>query len=156
MLAYNSKGEVTSWGYKIEEHRHHISWFKLRLSEYGTQKLAEYQPLRAQRLELLLTTFQKQPVDVVSDYLRCLWTHATETIKAKIGQTLWENLAIRIVLTVPAIWDHQAQELTRKSAEMAGLMARKNTTLELIGEPEAAALAVFDDIKLQKERRLKV
>jgi molecular chaperone DnaK (HSP70) len=85
-----------------------------------------------------------------------LWSHATETIKSKIGQTLWENLAIRIVLTVPAIWDHQAQELTRKSAEMAGLMARKNTTLELIGEPEAAALAVFDDIKLQKERRLKV
>jgi len=77
-------------------------------------------------------------------------------IQSRIGKLLWENMTLKIVLTVPAIWDHKAQELTRKAAEMAGLLARNDTTLELVGEPEAAALAVFDEMRSQNNRSLKV
>lgn len=35
-------------------------------------------------------------------------------------------------------------------------MVRGTTTLELIGEPEAAALAAFDEIEDQRKRMLKV
>jgi molecular chaperone DnaK (HSP70) len=80
----------------------------------------------------------------------------TEVIQSRIGKLLWENMTLQIVLTVPAIWDHKAQELTRKAAEMAGLLVRSDTTLELVGEPEAAALAVFDELRSQKKRSLKV
>jgi molecular chaperone DnaK (HSP70) len=156
VLTYNSKGEVTSWGYRLDSHRHQISWFKLGLSEYGSQKLAQEQPERSEMLKVLAAAFRKKPAEVVGDYLRCLWTHATESIQTNIGRHLWENLQLKIVLTVPAIWDHKAQELTRKAAEMAGLLARTNTTLELIGEPEAAALAVFDEMTAQKKRSLQV
>jgi molecular chaperone DnaK (HSP70) len=156
ILTYNSKGEVSSWGYRLDSHRHQISWFKLGLSEYGSQKLAQEQPERSQLLKALMKTFKKEPVEIVGDYLRCLWTHATESIQNNIGRHLWESLRIKVVVTVPAIWDYKAQELTKTAAVMAGLLARTGTTLELIGEPEAAALAVFDEMIVQKKRNLQV
>jgi hypothetical protein len=103
----------------------------------------------------VLAQHGKGLVDVAADYLRCLWTHATEIIQSRIGRDLWENVQLRLVLTVPAIWDHKAQELTRKAAEMAGMLAWSDTTLELIGEPEAAAMAVLEEMSVQKKRSLK-
>jgi molecular chaperone DnaK (HSP70) len=102
-----------------------------------------------------MKAFGKTPVDVVANYLRCLWQHATQSIQNHLGKHLWENLDVRIVITVPAIWDHKAQETTRRAAEMAGLMTRPSTTLELIGEPEAATLAVFNEMEAQRKRMLK-
>lgn len=120
------------------------------------EQLEKDQPQRYKEFQDLMKAFGKTPVDVVADYLRALWDHSTETIRAKLGKHLWENLDLRIVLTVPAIWDHKAQETTRKAARMAGLLARPNATLELIGEPEAATLAVFNEMESQRKRMLKV
>lgn len=147
---------MSSWGYKIDTGKHQISWFKLRLSQTASEKLQHDQPQRYKRLETLLEIHDKEPVEVVADYLRCLWSHATENIQSKIGRDLWNNVQLNIVLTVPAIWDHQAQQLTKKAAEMAGLLERPGTFFELIGEPEAAALSVFDEMKWQKERHIQV
>lgn len=156
VLTYNSSGEVTSWGYRLDEERNAISWFKLCLSEKASRTLAIEQPDRNQRLQLLLKNFNKEPVDIVADYLRCLWEHVKEDIEEKTNQWLWENIQLKIVLTVPATWDHKAQEMTRKAAEQAGLTERPGTTLELIGEPEAAALEVFTEMRIQRRGDLKV
>ncbi|KAH8656043.1 hypothetical protein BGZ60DRAFT_567892 [Tricladium varicosporioides] len=156
VLTYNSKGEVTSWGYDLDNKREFVSWFKLGLSDEAAEKFQNEQPQRFAKLENILAWLKKEPVDVVSDYLRCLWTHTIEIIQRSIGKQLWENINIKIVLTVPAIWDHKAQELTRRAADMAGLLARSDTTLELIGEPESAALAVFEEMGHLKKRGLKV
>ena len=142
IVTYNSEGKVASWGHSLERRQHHISWFKLGLSAEATDLLAKEQPDRYERLQRLFVKYNKSPLDVAADYLRKLWEHATENIKQKIDPYLWENVKFKIVLTVPAMWDHRAQELTKKAAEMAGMLVRKGTTLELIGEPEAAALAV--------------
>lgn len=155
-LTYDSEGRVSSWGYKIDTRHHKINWFKLRLSDKGSERLKDDQPEKYHRLEKLFKRHGKEPVDVVADYLRCLWSHATRAIQSKIGSDLWNNVQLRIVLTVPAIWDHKAQELTKKAAEMAGILERKGSTLELIGEPEAAALSVFDEMRVQKKRCLQV
>lgn len=155
-LTYNSKNEVTSWGFALEpRRRNHISWFKLGLSEKAARCFARDQPQRFEKLTTVLAQHGKQPVDVTADYLHCLWTHATEIIQRRIGRDLWEHVQLRLVLTVLAIWDHKAQELTRKAAEMAGMLARSDTTLELIGEPEAAALAVLEEMSAQKKKGLK-
>ena len=39
---------------------------------------------------------------------------------------------------------------------MAGLLVRSDTKLELVSEPEVAALAVLDETRLQNNRSLKV
>jgi molecular chaperone DnaK (HSP70) len=143
VVTYNSKGEVNSWGFTPEERQHHISWFKMGLCEEARKMLAKERPERYKKLYDLLATYKKDPLDVSADYLRLLWAHSMENIREMVDPLLWENIKMRIVLTVPAIWDHKAQALTRKAAKMAGMLDRKGSTLELIGEPEAAVLAVF-------------
>jgi molecular chaperone DnaK (HSP70) len=154
VLTYDSKRNVNSWGYKLERRRHHISWFKLLLSKHATDKVTEEQPDRIQKLQQLLSDYNKEPVDVAADYLRELWKHTSDEISRRVP-ALWENAELKITLTVPAIWDLSAQELTKKAAEMAGLLDRKGTTLQLIGEPEAAALSVFQEMSAQKWQKLK-
>ncbi|KAL2060285.1 hypothetical protein VTL71DRAFT_9680 [Oculimacula yallundae] len=153
VLTYDKGGNVASWGYKLDSTKHYIEWFKLGLSKEATRKIAADQPEKYERLQAILRHKQKSAVDVVADFLRCLWTHATKEIQRSVVRGVWDNVDLKIVLTVPAIWDHDAQHLTRSAAEMAGLLERSNTTLELIGEPEAAALSVFDEMKRERQRR---
>lgn len=158
-FTYSSDGKVASWGYKLESRRHYIEWFKLGLSQEATKRIAADQPERHEKLQELLRAKNKAPVDAVADFLRCLWRHAEKEIRGTpgISKSVWQNVDLKIVLTVPAIWDHAAQDLTRTAARMAGLLDRPNTTtLELIGEPEAAALSVFDDMERRGRRRLHV
>jgi len=156
IITYDSKGLVSSWGYKLDKRQHPISWFKLLLSQEATERLQNEQPQRFGRLQTLLELHNKIPVEVVADYLRCLWAHATEEIRKKIGHGLWNNMKLKVVLTVPAIWDHKAQEVTKRAAEMAGMLEKADTTLELIGEPEAAALSVFNEMNTQVMRGFQV
>ena len=155
VLTYDSRGIVSSWGYKLEPHRHHISWFKLLLSEQATNMVARHQPDRLRKLQKLLLEYDKRPVDVAADYLRCLWQHTSKELSRRVPG-LWEVADLKIILTVPAIWELSAQELTKEAAKMAGLLDRENTALELVGEPEAAALSVFDEMTSQNWRKLKV
>ena len=154
VLTYDSKRNVNSWGYKLERHQHHISWFKLLLSKHATDKFTEEQPDRIKKLQQLLADYNKEPVDVAGDYLRELWKHTCDEISRRLP-TLWGNAELKITLTVPAIWDLSAQELTKTAAEFAGLLDRKGTTLQLIGEPEAAALSVFEEMSAQRWQKLK-
>jgi molecular chaperone DnaK (HSP70) len=156
VITYDDEFLVSSWGYKLDKSNHSLSWFKMLLSDQAKEHLQNEQPQRYKRLETLLEIKEKTPVEVVADYLRCLWTHAMNEIMKEIGKNLWDNIKIKIALTVPAIWDHKAQELTKRAAEMAGMLERADTTLELIGEPEAAALSVFNEMRVQKMRGLQV
>jgi len=87
----------------------------------------------------------KQPVDLASDFLSSLWQHTLKVLGTKIGEDLVEVIKIKVVLTVPAIWDHQGQEMTRRAASNAGITTRADTSVQLVSEPEAAALATLTD-----------
>lgn len=146
IITYFSNGKVSSWGFNLDPDRHHISWFKLGLSEEGTKILEQKQPERFQKLQDLLIRYKKSPLDVSADYLRLLWAHAMKYIQERTDDVIWEVVKFKVVLTVPAMWDHKAQDLTRQAAKMAGILDPKGAVLELIGEPEAAALAVFTEM----------
>lgn len=140
-IAYSKDGNVTSWGFDHDPVDNQFSWFKLLLSEDTKSRRRHV----LGSLEAAMQSLQKAPVDVVADYLNRLWRHVSEVLKNKLGEYLFECLPIRLVLTVPAVWDHAAQELTRMAAEKAGLMARSNLELTLVSEPEAAARYVLND-----------
>jgi molecular chaperone DnaK (HSP70) len=53
-------------------------------------------------------------------------------------------LKLKIVVTIPAIWNYKVQELIRKATQIAGLYSCNIIELELIGEPKAAMLAIFN------------
>lgn len=99
-----------------------------------------------------LKTLKKQPIEVAADYLRLLWRHTIEQMELKLTKIALDNMDIRVVLTIPANWDHAAQKRTKDAAIQAGITARRgNSTpvLRLVTEPEAAALAAWKDAGLR-------
>ena len=92
-----------------------------------------------QRLEAL----SKVPEDAAADYLSLVWRYAKEHIRKVRGDN-WETIyAVKVVITVPAIWSEDAKNRTLRIANKAGIP----DSVSLVSEPEAAALAVL------KERR---
>lgn len=154
-VTYDDRGNVMAWGFDRLDRGSKVEWFKLLLSEEAERRATEQRTI-LDGTKQILNKLKKSPVEVVTDYLTQLWDHTMAVIRTRVTKLLLENLTIKIVLTVPAIWDHVAQALTREAAEKAGLLARPGTTLHLIGEPEAAALAVFNDAHAHGRHALKV
>jgi molecular chaperone DnaK (HSP70) len=155
-IIYDSRGRVVGWGFaSAAEGTFQVQWFKLLLSnearEKGGAKVGEAQAV--------LQKLGKQPVDVVADYLKQLWQHAVEQIELKLTRIAFENMDLKIVLTVPANWDHRAQERTKKAAIKAGITAQRSfgtPVLKLVTEPEAAALAAWKEAGLKWRPDFKV
>lgn len=143
-ISYSQYGNVSSWGFDHDAQDRQLAWFKILLCEEAKRR-AEPRLAFLNQLEEDMGSLGKEPVDVAADYLHRLWSHATTLFKSRFGEVFFENLQIKFVLTVPAIWDHRAQELTKEAAVKAGMMSRNNMKLELVSEPEAAARFVFNN-----------
>lgn len=144
-ISYSNAGEVTSWGFQAhDEGDKQLSRFKLLLCEEAKTQAGVRRSFINQ-LEQDLKVLNLSPREVMSDYLRQLWAHARATIKLSFKQDFIDGLPIKLVMTIPAMWDHSAQELTRMAAENSGIAARGKLKVELVSEPEAAARYVFSE-----------
>jgi len=78
------------------------------------------------------------------------WAHIVAGIKRSVGEVLFDISALQVVITLPAIWPHYAQARMRQAATAAGILATNKlgaqTSIAFISEPEAAALATFQDM----------
>ena len=101
-----------------------MQWFKLGLE---TNELA---PTLPQGMDV---------TDVACDYLKLLHEHVMTTISRRSGSAIMQNARFDYVLTVPAIWSDLAKNRTRIAATKAGL-GGENSNLELLSEPESAAI----------------
>lgn len=114
---------------------------------------------RVSETKRMLQTLRKSPVDVVSDYLRCLWKHAVEGIELALTKEAVDQMTFKVVLTIPANWDNQAEDLTKKAAIQAGITARRfrgETAFKMVTEPEAAALAAWREAGMRWRPDLQV
>lgn len=103
-----------------------------------------------QRARALLQKSGKTPQQAVADYLRNLWNHVLTSIDKVMGEIAVESTVFRVVLTVPAVWTTKAVKRMRQAAIDAGILDTRlggETKLHFVSEPEAAALATFDDLK---------
>ncbi|KAF8420259.1 hypothetical protein EV426DRAFT_613029 [Tirmania nivea] len=168
ILRYDSKGRC-QWGHVLNPTKR-LEWFKLLLNEgvytsstallhrIETKGLNGYPESRSTNLANLRTTIMaipegKTPADLAADFLRSLYRYTLETIGDSYFPELKEQLGkeggveIKCCLTVPAIWDDKAKNITKQAAIAAG-MPEKHTYL--ISEPEAAAvhcLTQLEDVK---------
>jgi hypothetical protein len=137
-ISYTPSGEVDKWGFKVERGKNVLRFMKLYLDP-GHKYLSEGTANLRASVEACMTKFKKTPEDVVADYLHCLWTYTIDHLKRRRDQNVLDNYSIRIVLTVPAVWSAVAKDKTLLAAKRAGLPEG----IELVPEPEAAALAVL-------------
>jgi hypothetical protein len=71
-------------------------------------------------------------------------------MKRARGAGAVDGLPFKVALTVPAIWKPYAHEKMREAARAAGILSSRvcgQTTLKLVSEPEAAALATLNEFR---------
>jgi len=98
----------------------------------------------------LLAQTGKTAVEVIGDYLYFLWNHTLENIIKDQTEAGVDGTPFRVVITVPAVWNQKANARMRKAALAAGILDQRlagETILHIVSEPEAAALATFEDMK---------
>jgi molecular chaperone DnaK (HSP70) len=143
-ICYDKHRKVLKWGYMVgPKDRLQVQWFKLLLSEQACKQGGE----RVEETKQVLRTLKKSCVDVVADYIRCLWKHAEE-IELSLNKVAVDNMTFRVVLTLPANWDYSAVALTEKAASQAGIKlsrTRGPTIFRMVAEPEAAVLAAWKE-----------
>lgn len=143
-------GGPSKWGYDVDVTREEcFRWIKVLL-ETESRYANVVEPVK--KSNELLGRLNKSAVSVVADYLRLLWNYTTEDIKKLKGADFRQIYALKVVMSVPAMWSPAAKDKTREAAKLAGL----GEDVMLVTEPEAAALATLKDKSDMEELQVSV
>ncbi|KAK4167716.1 hypothetical protein QBC43DRAFT_342044 [Cladorrhinum sp. PSN259] len=137
--------EQISFGYDIPASSDPFRWFKLLLVEDQLPQRLELSDELAKAREKMEKA-NLDAVRVVAKYLRELWRHTTQEVKNILSENSVAECRFHIVVTVPALWKDAARQSMREAVEAAGLLVARRagpTTLDLLSEPAAAAIATF-------------
>lgn len=145
------------WGWNLndgdDENEITFEWFKLILNYEALEERVKVSPRVKSTFEKLETIYNRGSaipgaVQITTDYLRLLWKSTVHAMVAKEGYQFFHDLPCKVILTKPAIWSPKACSRTRNAARKAisGNLEPfgRLLALELVSEPEAAALAVLD------------
>ncbi|KAN0080079.1 hypothetical protein V8E55_009645 [Tylopilus felleus] len=144
-LLYDERGRVLAWGLEAKNASPmpgtvRCEWFKLFLEPRALRDESAIDP----RLPQLPPG--KTAMNLIVDFLTCLWEYAKEEITREIGAVADLNAA-DVVVTCPAAWDAKGCDLMRVAAIEAGLVQSAHAgdihwrdRLRIITEPEAAAV----------------
>lgn len=98
----------------------------------------------------------KSARDVCADYLREIYRDILAHLNKKLGENVVDMLQMEFWFTVPAIWSDRAKEDTMAAAKAAGFGALEGDEINLISEPEAAAVAALTGLNEGTGSQLKV
>ncbi|KAH9922307.1 actin-like ATPase domain-containing protein [Epithele typhae] len=144
-ILYDQHGEVMAWGIEAKNAGPmpgavKCEWFKLFLEPHALRDQSSVDP----RLPTLPPG--KKAIDLIIDFLSCLWDYAKQQITREIGAVADLDSA-DVWLTVPAAWDATGCQMMRDAAIAAGLVRSARAgdhewreRLRIISEPEAAAV----------------
>ncbi|KAI1065452.1 hypothetical protein LB507_000129 [Fusarium sp. FIESC RH6] len=148
-IYYDEKGQCVKWGYSIPPDKEPLKWFKLLLLDPKDLPAEVARSTQLQEARRLRNQSNKEPIEIISDFLRKLWDHSLESIKRGLGADLVQRTKLHVVITLPAIWPPYAQRRMKQAAQQSGILDVRSagaTTLRFITEPEAAALATIKDL----------
>ena len=80
------------------------------------------------------------PVEIIAEYLKNFNTTIRKTLKTKYNLSS-KDLRLEYVITVPAMWTEASRVIMLEAALKAELIKNPNEIVQLISEPEAAALS---------------
>ncbi|KAF9510332.1 hypothetical protein BS47DRAFT_1348130, partial [Hydnum rufescens UP504] len=128
-LVYDPLGHIRAWGVEAKDISLKKDGFKLWLD-----------PISAPRA-IVASRFLQNVVDVVADYLSCVWMHTKNQMHRENG---WCSLS---TLCVPSSWGLRASLLLREAATKAGLVEKSDPEdiywqerLHIIPETEASVI----------------
>ena len=150
-ICYGADGRPSNWGFGLSSKDNPLRWTKLLLCPLSMKNMPspskkEEDVVDGTRRQLKY--LKKSPVEVISHYLRFLWQHILQRLRDRLTAPILDNMILKVVLTVPAIWDHTAHKQMREAAKRAGILDHRpcgKTEVTLVAEPAAAALATYYD-----------
>ncbi|KAK6346385.1 hypothetical protein TWF730_010711 [Orbilia blumenaviensis] len=134
----DGKWQNMKWGFQTQTpdlSPKAIRWTKLLLDSNYANLVPEAQEASKR------VPHNKAVIDLVTDYLSTLRAHIAETLIRAYGLTAFKKSKLKYILTVPAIWSEKAKEIHLEAAVNSGYGRKED--LELISEPQAAAIAAF-------------
>lgn len=146
-MAYASENprlNADQWGYAVPFGSRSYTWTKLLLDKDA--RLTEYDDPTLKDLfgdGMLRLPPGKRAPDVCQDYLHGMYLYLVSTLEKRFTPQLFRVTPMECWITVPAIWSDKARSLTRKAAIKAGFGSRLFDVVNVISEPEAAALTVL-------------
>lgn len=85
------------------------------------------------------------PQKLTTDYLKALRDHAEESYRGSVLKAVFRRTQLEYAITVPAVWNEKARNLTARCAIEAGMGLEDK--LHIISEPEAAAMYAISAFK---------
>ncbi|KAK8161278.1 hsp70-like protein [Phyllosticta citrichinensis] len=146
-IAYASENRnlgADTWGFAVTSSMESCSWTKLLLDR-GTA-LTDFDDPALKKIMgsgMLRLPAGKLAKDVCQDYLTNLYHYTAETLSKKYSPEIYNITPVECWITVPAIWSDAAKDATRTAAITAGFGSRPLDSVNIITEPEAAALAAL-------------
>ncbi|OAA54523.1 Heat shock protein Hsp70 [Niveomyces insectorum RCEF 264] len=138
-----------AWGYLVDKEHSPSKWFKLFLLRDGDIRAdILHSPYLQAARQQVSQLGDDGVIDLVAEYLRALWQHTMEDVRGQKDARALQNARFKVALTIPAIWPYYARQLMKRAVDRAGILEQRDmgdTTLELVEEPEAAALATLLD-----------
>ena len=98
----------------------------------------------------------KSARDVCADYLCEIYRDILAHLNKKLGEHVVSASRKEFWFTVPAIWSDRAREDTMAAAKAAGFGALPDDEINLITEPEAAAIAALTGMSEGTGNQLRV
>jgi molecular chaperone DnaK (HSP70) len=150
VISYRN-GDPHEWGFNAKKLDDPLRWAKILLQPENTQTGIQTEKI-IEHTRQGLERIGKTAEEAVTDYLRYVWNFVIK--KDLDGQfTNVEALfKLRVVVTVPAMWEPIARESTRRALRGAGI--RAEWPIDIVTEPQAAALASYHDMKDFKQLKV--
>lgn len=136
------------WGYEVLPNMKAHTWMKLLLDSTDTT-LFDDPSLAENRAEgILRLPEDKTPVQLCADYLENVAKFVMGEMERFLSKETLAYTSLEFWLTVPAVWSDKAKADTLLAAQQAAARAhiRHDAEVYVIAEPEAAALAVMEDV----------
>jgi hypothetical protein len=132
------------WGYEVPAGARCYTWTKLLLDK-DTLPTAHDDPLLQDGVGdgMLRLPDGKAARDVCEDFLRGMYRYLSQVLVRRLGRKIFDVTLIECWITVPATWSDKATALTKQAAMNAGFASRDFDRVNVIKEPEAAALSVL-------------
>lgn len=147
LIAFREENEGVNedkWGYEVPAGAKSYTWFKLHLDSNAETSSFDSDELTGK----LGSVLRKLPDDmtaaeITTAYLSYIYRHLMEELQKRHTAEVCKKTPIDFWLTVPATWQNAATDATRRAAMGAGFARRRGDTLNIITEPEAAAIAIL-------------
>ncbi|KAK3670596.1 hypothetical protein LTR78_009564 [Recurvomyces mirabilis] len=142
----NQADQLTAnkWGFEVEPRMTSCSWTKLLLDAKADEQTHDDPKLQNAVDEgMLRLPPGLSAQQVCSDFLREVHKYVTVRLSRQVTEEVLKSTPMDIWLTIPAVWTDEAKDATRSAARAAGFGNRPHDSINIISEPEAAAIAAL-------------